>query len=98
MKIAINKHSRQWAHSEKDTYDSTRLHMYLVLAKTYLFTCLSNNMLWDQICPQQHAEQSIRLLLVPCKKLLSKEGVHDFGKTKRKATFFFFYQDCKLQD
>uniref|UniRef100_A0A131YFR9 Uncharacterized protein n=1 Tax=Rhipicephalus appendiculatus TaxID=34631 RepID=A0A131YFR9_RHIAP len=51
------------------------------------FTCLSNRTLWDQIRPQHKAEQTVRYLLIPCKKLFIKRVGMIVLRKKRKRAF-----------
>lgn len=91
MIIAINKHSRQWAHFGRDTYDSQHLHICLVLAKTSV-TCLYDKTLWDQIHPQRKAQQTVVTCSFPVKSY-SLKGVHDCAK--RKSNFFSKTTNCE---
>lgn len=73
MIIAINKHSRQWAHSEKrHIHDSQHLHICLVLAKTHHLPVSLIKRFGTRFAPQHEAEQTVRYLLIPCKKLFTK--------------------------
>lgn len=101
MIIAINKHLRQWAHSEKwHIHDSQHLHICLVLAKAHhLPVSFNRRMLWDRMCPKHKAEQTACCLLIPCKKLFTKRVCMIVPTQKRKKKRAFFPQNSnKLRE
>lgn len=60
------------------------------------FTCLSSKTLWDQIRPQHKAEQTVRYLLIPCKKLFTNT-VHVIVLRQKKKRAFL-PQNSKLRE